>query len=65
MHVLDQLTYKIWLEESMANDWNFSVLCPVLKKADPTICANYSGISFLPIAYKVLPGVLFERLKPH
>ena len=48
----------------MPNDWNLSVLCPVLKKVDPTICANYRGIKLLPIAYKVLTGVLCERLKP-
>ena len=29
------------------------------------ICANYWGISVLPIAYKVLTSVLCERLKPH
>ena len=28
------------------------------------ICANYSCISLPPIAYKVLKGVLYERLKP-
>ena len=33
-------------------------------EGDPTICANYRGISLLPIAYKVLTGVLCERLKP-
>ena len=38
--------------------------CPVLKKGDPTICANYRGICFLPKAYKVLRDVLCERLKP-
>ena len=31
-----QLIYKIWLEKSMPNDWNLSVLCPVLKKGEPT-----------------------------
>ena len=60
----DQLIYKIWLEESKPNDWNFSVFCLVLKKEDPAICANYRGISLLPIAYKVLIGVLCKRLKP-
>ena len=48
----------------MPNDWNLSVLYPVLKKGDPTICANYMGISLLPIAYKILTGILCERLKP-
>ena len=47
----------------MSNDWNLS-LRPVLKKAGPSICANYRRISFLPIAYKVLTDGLFERMKP-
>ena len=44
---------------------NLSSVCPVLKKEDPTICANYRSISLLPIAYKVLASVLCERLKSH
>ena len=47
----------------MLTDWNLSALCPVLKKGDSTICANYRGISLLPIAYKVFTTVLCERLK--
>ena len=35
---------KIWPEESMPSDWNLSVLCPVLKKGDHTICPNYRRI---------------------
>ena len=57
---MHRLIYKTWLEENMPKDWNLSVRCPVLKKGDPTICANYRGISFLPIAYKVLTDVLCE-----
>ena len=48
----------------MSNDWNISMLCSVLKKADSKICANYRSISLLPNAYKVVTGVLCERLKP-
>ena len=61
---MHQLHCKIWSDESMPNDWNLSVLCPIHKKGDPTICANYRGISLLNIAYKVLSSVLCERLKP-
>ena len=49
----------------MSSDCNLSALYPVLKRGDPTICANYRGISLLPIAYKVLTSVLCKRLKPH
>ena len=39
--------------------------CPLSypEKGDPTICANYRGISHLSIAYKVT-GILRERPKP-
>ncbi|XP_037957054.1 uncharacterized protein LOC119686977 [Teleopsis dalmanni] len=49
---MHQLICRIWLDESMPSDWNLSSLCPVLKKGDPTICANYRGISLIPVAYK-------------
>ena len=49
----------------MPTDWNLSALCSVLKKGDSTICANYRGISLLPIAYKVLTSILCESLKFH
>ena len=48
----------------MPDDWNLSVLCPVFKKGDPSVCSNYRGISLLSIAYKVLSSVICERLKP-
>ena len=31
---------------------------------DATICSNYRGMSLLTIAYRILPSVLCERLKP-
>ncbi|XP_054081972.1 uncharacterized protein LOC128919982 [Zeugodacus cucurbitae] len=37
---MHQLLCKIWSEESMPDDWNLSVLCPIHKKGDPTNCAN-------------------------
>ena len=55
---MHQLICRIWLEESMPSDWNLSDLCPFPKKRDPTICANYRGISLLPIVHKVLTSVL-------
>ena len=61
---IHQFIHKVWLEESMPNNWKVSVLCSVLKKGDSTICANYRDISLFPIAYKVLTGILCEQLKP-
>ena len=61
---IHKLLCRIWSEECNPDDWNLSVLCPIHKKGDSTICANYRGISFLNIAYKVLSSVLCESLKP-
>ena len=62
---MHQRICRILLKESMSSDWNLGALCPVLKKGDHTIYANYRGISLFPIEYKVLTSVLCERLKPH
>ena len=58
------LLCNIWSLESMPSDWSLSLLCPVLKKGNATICSYYGGISLLTIAYSILSSVLCERLKP-
>ena len=64
LKTMHELICKIWSEECMPSDWNLSILCPIHKKGDPTICTNYRGISLLNISYKVLSSVMCERLKP-
>ena len=61
---MHHLLCNIWSLESMPIDWYLSLLCPVLKKGDATICSNYRGLSLLTIAYRILSSVLCERLKP-
>ena len=48
----------------MPSDWNLSVLFPVRKMQTPRYAATI-GVSLLPIAYKVLTSVLYDRLKAH
>ncbi|XP_043063529.1 uncharacterized protein LOC122319800 [Drosophila ficusphila] len=50
---MHQLISKIWRTETMPEDWNLSMICPVLKKGDATLRTNYRGISLLPVAYKI------------
>ena len=61
---MHHLLYNIWSLESMPSDWCLSLLCPVLKKCDATICSNYRGITLLTITYRIVSSVLCERLKP-
>ncbi|XP_073832850.1 uncharacterized protein [Musca autumnalis] len=61
---MHQVVSTIWQEERVPDDWNLSILCPVHKKGDKTVCSKYRGISLLPIAYKIVSGILCERLKP-
>ena len=62
---IHHLFSNIWSLESMPSDClSLSLLCPVLKTGDATICSNYRGISLLTIVYRILSSVLCERLKP-
>jgi hypothetical protein len=61
---MPQLIIKIWTTETIPEDWNWSIICPIHKKGDMTICSNYRGISLLCVAYKIF-SILFNRLMPH
>jgi hypothetical protein len=52
---------KIWTTETIPEDWNWSIICPIHKKGDTTICSNYRGISLICVAYKI-SNILFNRL---
>ncbi|XP_051859298.1 uncharacterized protein LOC127565328 [Drosophila albomicans] len=62
---MHQLISKIWLTESMPEDWNLSMICPILKKGDATVRTNYRGISLLPVAVgSGLASPLLTRFSP-
>ena len=43
-----KLTLSIWNKEELPEEWKESIIVPIHKKGDKTVCSNYRGISFLP-----------------
>jgi hypothetical protein len=62
---LHQLITKICTTEAIPEDWNLSIICPLHKKGDMTVCSNYRGISLLCVAYKIFSIILLNRLMPY
>ena len=60
---LTVLIKKIWLGDSIPEDWKTSVILPLYKKGDQEKTKNYRGISLLCSAYKIYATVLRGSLE--
>ena len=60
-----QLITNIWTTEIIEGDCNWSIIFPIHKKVDVSICSNYRGISLLCVAYKIFFNILFNWLLPY
>jgi sorting nexin-29 len=62
---IHHLIINIWTTETIPEDWNWSIICPIHKKGDVMTCSNCRGISMLSKAYKIFSHILFNRLMPY
>lgn len=58
---LRALFQEIWEKEVFPTDWSTSLLLPIFKKGDKSVCENYRGISLIDVAAKVFAVVLLNR----
>ena len=58
---LHELFCAIWQQEKFPTDWGTSLLLPIPKKGDLSVCDNYRGISLIDIAAKVFAVLLLNR----
>jgi sorting nexin-29 len=55
----------VWETETIPQEWEKGLICPIHKKGDPLECQNYRGITLLNTMYKVFSNILYTRLKPY
>ena len=63
---LHHLFVDIWEDEDPVDDWSTAILIRLFKnKGDKKDCANYRGISLLPVVSKVFSRILLSRVQEH
>jgi hypothetical protein len=57
-----QILCGIWKTETPPDQWNEVYICSLFKSGDPELMVNYRGISLISVGFKVLLGVMADRL---
>jgi hypothetical protein len=52
----------IWVQHKMPEEWSMGIIQPIYKKGDKLECSSYRAITLLNVTYKLLSGILYNRL---
>jgi hypothetical protein len=59
---IHHLIKLIWTQHKIPEEWSTGIIQPTHKKGDKLECSNYRAITLLNVTYKVLSGILYNRL---
>jgi len=62
---IGKLIRKIWKTEEIPTEWQLAIIYPICKKRVVSSYQNYRGISLLKKMYKVLSGIMLNRITPY
>jgi hypothetical protein len=52
----------IWTQHEVPEEWSIGIIQPIYKKGDKLECPNNRAITLLNVTYKVLSGIIYNRL---
>jgi replication fork clamp-binding protein CrfC len=62
LHISKMRVKLIWTQHKVPKEWSMGIIHPIYKKGNKLECSNSRAITLLKVAYKVLSGILYNRL---
>ena len=59
---IHHLIKLIWIQHKIPEELSIGIIQSIYKKGDKLECSNYRAITLLNVTYKVLSGILYNRL---